>query len=444
MIPQLQRQTPVSAPEQKATWSLATRIGFRFAFSYLVLYLSPGAVGALGSEVQISNAYQRFWQQIWHAVVPWVGTHVLNINGDFREVINGSGDELYDYVLVLCIFLLAAFVTLVWSVLDRKRSNYRVLYQWFRMFMRLVVGAAMIGYGMNKLFPMQFPEPPLAALINPFARMSPMTLLWNFMGTSRLYSLFGGIGEMSGGLLLFVPRLTCLGSLISFGMLSNVFLLNLGYDVPRKIYSIHLLLMCVFLLLPDFGRLANVFIWNRRAEPAREVPLFADKQLNRAALVLQVVFGFVVLGIAGHDANTIAVREATHLPSTIRGIWAVEDFVLDGTSRPPLLTDTERWKNIIFDNPGLLTVQDMDETQHQYNLQFDPEGKFFTLGKTDDAGWNARFAFAEVHVDHLTLEGQFDGHSLTAKLRRVDLTDPSKFLLTNRGLHWINPFPLRR
>ncbi len=91
-----------------------------------------------------------------------------------------------------------------------------------------------------------------------------MGLLWVFMGMSRLYSFFGGIGEMVGGLLLVVPRFTTLGALISGAMMTNVLLLNLAYDVPRKIYSIHLVLMCVFLLLPDLRRIVDFFLLNRK------------------------------------------------------------------------------------------------------------------------------------------------------------------------------------
>lgn len=443
MIPQRQRETAVSSPAHADEWSLATRIGFRFAFSYLILYLSPGAVGARGPTVEISNFYQRWWQHVWQVVVPWVGTN-LHIQGDFRAVNNGSGDELYDYLLILCIVVLAAVATAVWSVLDRKRQNYRALYAWTRMFMRLVVGAAMIGYGLKKLFPAQFPEPQLATLIDPFGRMSPMGLLWNFMGTSRLYSLFGGLGETLGGVLLFVPRLTCLGALISFAMVSNVLALNLGYDVPRKIYSIHLLLMCMFLLLPDLRRLVNVLVLNRTAEPVQEAPLFADKQLNRAALLFQIAFGVLVVFIAGRDAYASVVKQSIQLPPTIRGVWAVDGFVLDGVQHPPLLTDSARWQDVVFDGPDELVIVDMDARQHAYPLRFDSDGRSLTLSSADQPQWDAQLRIAELQGDRMTLEGRVDGHPVSAGLRRLDLSDQERFLLVNRGFHWVNPFPLRK
>jgi uncharacterized membrane protein YphA (DoxX/SURF4 family) len=434
-----QQETPTVSALTLPRWSLATRVGFRFAFSYFLLWLAPGAVGALGlQERVISTPFRALWVSLWHQVVPWVGANLLHLQGSFAEVANGSGDELYDYVLIFCIAILAVVVTVIWSVLDRKRTEYRQLYAWLRLFMRMTVGAAMIGYGLKKIFWSQFPEPPLARLVDTFGQTSPMGLLWTFMGESRFYSLAGGVGETVGGVLLFVPRFTALGAIISFGMMCNVLLLNLAYDVPRKIYSIHLVLICLFLLLPDFQRLANVFIFNRRAEPVEETPLFQDRQFNFAALMLQFAFLIMVVFVTGKEAYLDAVKAATHLPAPIRGIWSVEEFTIDGVPHPAMLTDTERWNRVIFDNADLLTIQPMDGSLQQYDLKLDPGLRSFSFTKPGSETVDGAFTLTQPQRDHITLQGKFAGRSLSANLQRVDLSDPSQFLLINRGFHWVN------
>ena len=277
MIPQLQRETPVPTAEEPADWSLATRIAFRYAFCYFLLYVYPRSVGSLGAYVKYNNPVR----DMWHAVVPWVGANVLHLSGPFTELANGSGDQLYDWVLLFCIAIAAAVATVIWSVLDRKRTNYTTLYQWLRIVMRMVLAVAMISYGTNKLWRMQFAEISLARLVDTYGQSSPMGLLWAFMGASHAYSFFGGVGEMAGGLLLFIPQFTALGALITGAVMTNVLMLNLCYDVPRKIYSIHLILMCLFLLLPDMLRLADLFLFNRKVQLAPPQPLFKDKQMNR-------------------------------------------------------------------------------------------------------------------------------------------------------------------
>ncbi len=445
MIPQLQRDTPVASTPSTTQWSLATRIGFRFVFSYFLLYLGPGAVGALGlSDRVITTPYRDLWVAIWHQVVPWVGENILQLKGSFREVPNGSGDQLYDYVLVLCILVLAAVITVVWSWLDRRRPNYEHLHAWLRLLMRLAVAAPMIGYGVNKLFRAQFAEPPLVRLIDPLGQASPMGFLWTFMGMSRAYSAFGGFGETLAGLLILVPQLTTLASLITIGVMSNVLMLNLFYDVPRKIYSIHILLICTFLLLPQLRRLANFFLLNRPAEPAHEVPLFTDKRWNSWAVVFQIVFGVLALVFASYQARLDEVHAATHVGPAFRGIWSVDDFVLDNVPHPPLLTDNQRWKHLVLDTPDVINLQMMDETLQQYSLHLDEQQNKLMFANWGSKHWKGEFSLDNSLPDRMTLTGELDDHPLIVHLRKLDLSDPNKFLLINRGFHWVNPFPYRR
>ena len=440
MIPQLQRNTPVSSAESAPQWSLATRIAFRFAFSYFLLYVYPRSVGSLGAFVKYNNPLK----DLWHAVVPWVGTHVLHLSGDFTEVANGSGDQLYDYVLIFCIAVTALIATAIWSWLDRKRPNYEVLYQWLRIFVRLVVAVAMISYGANKLYRMQFAAPALARYVDTYGQTSPMGLLWAFMGMSHAYSFFGGVGEMLGGLLLLVPSLTTLGSLVTLAVMSNVFMLNFCYDVPRKIYCIHLIVFCLFLLFPDMRRIADFFLLNRKTQLSPPVALFKDKFLNYGVLLLQLGIGVGAIIVCGQQPYVDAGKNETYIAPAFRGIWSVEQFALDNSPRPPLLTDMQRWQRVIFDAPDIVTIQSMDGTLKRYYLQLDTQKKKLTLWDPPNTHWNASLTFDVAHPDQITVDGRFGQSHVYADLKRVDMSDPVKFLLINRGMHWVNQYPNNR
>ncbi len=440
MIPQLQRDTPVSSPEIAPHWSLPTRIAFRFFFCYFLLYVYPRSVGSLGAYVKYNNPLR----DMWHAVVPWVGTHILHISGDYTEVANGSGDQIYDWVLVFCIFVTAVIAAAIWSWLDRKRTNYEMLYQWLRIFVRMSIAVAMIIYGADKLYRMQFAEPALWRYVDSYGRTSPMGLLWAFMGMSRSYSFMGGVGEMTGALLLLVPRLTTLGALITMGMMSNVLMLNLFYDVPRKIYSTHLILFCLFLLLPDIKRLLDFFIFNRKTQLTPPAPVFKDKRMNYGLLALQVAIGVIALTMALTQAHQDQIKNETYIQAPLRGIWSVNDFSLDNSPRPPLLTDTERWQRIILDSPQKLTIQAMDGSLKDYFLQLDAVNGLMTLWDTSHPTWNARFKYDASHPNLMTLDGHFGQNHVSAKLDRVDMSDPVNFLLINRGFHWVTDYPHNR
>src|SRR5581483_1592624 len=138
MQAQPQKTAQVESPLSESAaprWSLASRIAFRLVFAYFVLYNIPFPVGLLPFTDTLSERYDR----IWHAIVPWVGKHLLRLSSDITIFTNGSGDTTYNYVQVLCFLVLAVMVAAVWSVLDRKRPNYVRLYQWLRLYVRFAL-----------------------------------------------------------------------------------------------------------------------------------------------------------------------------------------------------------------------------------------------------------------------------------------------------------------
>ena len=437
MIPQLQREE-AAVSGTVPQWSIATKIGFRFAFSYFILYVAPGPVGSLSSYKKGTTLATGISDFVWHPLVAWVGANLLHLSGNLKEIPTGSGDELYDYVLWLCIAVLAAVITALWSVWDRKRPNYRQLNEWLRFFMRMTVGWAMLGYGVKKLVGAQFTPPTLPELMQTFGQASPTRLLWTFMGASPAYSFFGGLGETVGGLLVLVPGLVTLGSLISMALMTNVLMLNLCYDVPRKIFSINLILMCLYLLLPEAKRLTNVFLLNRQAEPVPQIPLFRDRQWNRIALIFPLLFGAYVLVVAGHQSIVDASELTATLPAPIRGVWAVEEFSVDNVPEIPKRSDPSQWRTVIFDQPKVLVIQAMNGNQMRYYMQLDNADKTIKLWNTADLHWRAVLDAEYPQPDEMVLKGQFGSQNVTAKLARIDLSDPQAFYLLNRGFHWVN------
>src|SRR5262249_52887402 len=260
-------------------WNFAKRVGFRFVFTYFVLFiLTSQEIQSIPRVASIIARYNR----LWRFIVPRVGRHVLRLSYDTPMGPSGSGDRTYDWVLALCYLALALAVTALWSLLDRKRSGYPRLHQWLRLAVRFSLGVAMIMYGTAKVIPLQMAPPSLARLVESYGDSSPMGLLWTFIGASTPYQIFTGCAELLGGLLLLMPGTTLLGALICVANSTMVFALNMSYDVPVKLYSFHLLLMGVFLILPDLGRLWNMFVLNRTVEPAAPARFFKGKWPNRA------------------------------------------------------------------------------------------------------------------------------------------------------------------
>src|SRR5437016_12321342 len=390
MQPQMQPeilppQVEIKSSEQPVPWPLHMRIAFRFVCSYIFLYTFPFPLGS----IPYTGYPEEKYTELWRRVAPWVGKHILHLSYPITVFSNGSGDTTYDYVLVLCFFVLALVATAVWSIIDRKQPNYQKLQQWSMIYVRFVLASAMISYGMNKVIKLQFPAPFLSRLLGSYGESTPMGLLWTFLGASKAYTMFAGAVEALGGVLLIVPRLTTLGALVSLGAIGNVFILNMSYDVPVKLYSFHLLALSVLLLMPDLRRLANLFVFNRRVDPAVNPPLFQRKWLNYGMLAVQMVFGFYLLGTSTYnDYQAWKLRGDTATKPPVDSIWMVEEFALNGQLRPPLPTDNLRWQRIIFDSRYELFVQSMSGAHQRFFL---PRGslqeKTFTLSRRGLFDW---------------------------------------------------------
>lgn len=446
MQPQVQVETALAsaaaiAPaqtEQVASWSLARRLAFRFGFAYFGLYCFPSALGFLPKADVIFG----WWNKLWQKLVIWTGAHILHLSQPVQYNFTGSGDTLHDYIQNMLFLVFAVAATVVWSVLDRKRRNYTYLHEWLRFYVRLYLGATLLGYGAFKVIKAQFPYPYLSRLLEPYANSSPMGLLWTFMGYSTAYNFFTGLVEMIGGALLIVPRLVTLGALISAAAMTNVFLLNMSYDVPVKIFSLNLLLMSCFLLLPELGRLSNVFILNKPALPMDSPKLFQRRSIMLGLLAAQILFLAWCAGSSLHQSyqqekqfGDFAVRPPLY------GIYSVDELTVDGQIRAPLFTDAGRWRWVTFDLNNNVVIVPPEGPVQRYRRKLDEKAGTLALTKPDDQKWKANFTLDSHTPGIILLSGELDGKKLTAKLKKVEL---NSFLLNNRGFHWISEFPFNR
>jgi len=465
-------QTPA-----EASWGTARKVAFRFAFSYLILYLSP-PFGWLWTPMLVVTYADSPWHKIahwfaahmlylgdryenfWHKIVPWVGVHLLHLS--YPIVIFPSSDTTYDYVRSFCFVLIASLITVAWSVLDRKRIAYSTLNQWTRLYVRMALAFAMLSFGGDKVIPLQMPPPSLSTLMQPLGDLTPYRLVWSFIGASAGYQIFCGVVEMLGGILLLIPGTTMLGTLVSVAAMANVLMLNVFYGIPVKFFALHLILFALFLLLPDVRRLVNVFALNRGTKPDHSPLLFKRRWLNYSVWGAQWVLGiyFIVITLFG---SKMYLDEINNIPLTnpLYGIWSVDEFTLDGQSRPPLLTDDLRWQRMIFTSVKALTIQEMDGRLSPYALSIDTQESTLWLkgiktARTSSPWWSELYSHTPVTDDSstaasrlrgftrldynrpqpntMTLEGLTNGHRLRVTLKKED----RQFVLKTLGFRWIN------
>jgi hypothetical protein len=291
----------------------------------------------------------------------------------------------------------------------------------------------MIFYGIAKVIPQQMPYPSLTRLLQPFGTLSPYGVLLNSIGSAPAYEIFTGCAMLTAGLLLIVPRTATLGALISLAAMIQVFMLAMTYDVPAKLLAFHLILLSCFLLAPDVPRLVRLAL-------SMQAQLFRGVRVNRIALTAQIILGLWFVGVSCHYSWGIWNTRGGGRPlPPLYGIWEVRQMSIDEQPRPPLLSDSTRWRRAIFDYPDRMAFQRTDDSFAAYGASVNLPEKTLALTKSEDKNWTASFTFQRPAGDQLILDGRMDNHRVHMELQ---LTDRNSFLLVSRGFHWIQEFKL--
>ncbi|MFL6311053.1 MAG: DoxX family protein [Terriglobales bacterium] len=437
---------PQTKPIQSAIprWNLALRIAFRFSMVYLGLYclaseILPGLFIVSGGPTAALPDPATLWPL--RPVIFWTGAHIFHVNTPLSFGGNsGSGDGMFGWVTVFCLLVIATVATVVWSLLDRSRENYAGLHKWFWLFLRFALAGRMIAYGFAKVFVIQMRYPSLTRLVQPFGTFSPYGVLVNSMGSAPAYEIFTGCAMLAAGLLLIVPRTATLGALISLADMILVFMLAMTYDVTAKLLAFNLILLCCFLLAPDVPRLVRLLLLRRTTSLSAEPQLFRGVRANRIAFVAQIIFGLWLVGLYGIQCwgywNIIGAGRP--LPP-LYGIWEVRQMSIDEQPRPPLLTDSARWRRAIFDYPDRMAFQRTDDSFVPYGASVNLPERTLALTKSGDKNWRASFTFQRPAGDQLILDGRMDNHQVHMELQ---LIDRNSFVLVSRGFHWVQEFKL--
>lgn len=409
--------------------ALAAAFAIRSGIAYLVIYV----ISSLSNLV----ALVPFLGAGWQAVVLGVGRHVFHF--DQMEIgRSGSGDTLYNYVELACFAMAALLVALVWTALRRREATVAPFPDWLRIAVRYSLALSMLTYGIMKVFHLQFSTPSLDRLMQPYGESSPMGLLWTFMGYSPAYSFFGGAAEVLGGVLLLFRRTTTLGALVVAGVMTNVVMLNFCYDVPVKIYSSHLLLLALWLALPDFRRLADLLVLNRPTQPADVSPPTLGRWLRWGRVgVKTVIIGGLLVGSPLVQFRLMQSLEAETKRPPLFGAYQVEAFSTDGEEP----ADGSAWRSVVVNAHGGVTARRLDGLKLEFASKTDTRNRKLALTGIENRAVRYSLAYAQPDPTKLTLSGEIEGHAVAARLRKLDR---SRFLLMNRGFHWVNEKPFNR
>jgi hypothetical protein len=422
-------------------WSLAERVGFRFAFAIALLslpQLSPMIANYLFFESLQSRAQAALGAFAGVELDPAgnMGAFVLSrLGGDHSRLADvivryrANGGALIVASHMLALLIVAVAVTVVWSIADRRRAEYSALHRWLHVYARYAVALVSIIYAVVKVVPTQFGFLTPGEMLRPFGQLSRFTVLWNFMATSTLYTVFAGLVELAAVLLLFFRRTTPVGALLLGAAATNIVVMDLGYRVPSGalLVAVKLLVLDAIVLAPYVPSLIAFFFQGRNTALPQE-PGVTKRQWRYTPLVTSAVFALLVF-VRVHEGLELR-RAYFGTGHSVFGLFDVDSFTRKGAVVTPLADDASTWKRVAndgrYDGTGL-SVQFANADVRQYRLTDDAASQTWTVrqGSTDVA--TLRYTTAPDGT--VTLDGSIGDDPVTMRLRRVD---PRKFPLLSQ------------
>ncbi len=453
----------VRSSSEVLAWSMPKMVAFRFAFIFFILFI-------IFLDWSVNPFLPWFYYEGGHAefldaTIAWVGKNIFNVSYTIISPYDAQHDDrTYIYLLYFTMGAVALLGTIIWTVSDRGRENYEVLYYWLTVIVRYYLAFTLFLFALEKFFKMQFPDLGYYVLSEPVGNLSPMSLAWAFFGYSYSYNVFIGIAE-SAALLLLFRRTTTLGALVTLATLANVMVVNYSYDVHAKMYPTALFIMTLFLLLPQLGRLFWFFLTSQPTSlQVMDVPLFEKRWMNVSKLVVKVcLIGYVIIFSVKDYVGYMQRRdsgERSKAQSGLPGVYDVNTFVVDTDTLSN--EDQLRWREIIIGGAlervrlkgdsvvyadVSLSTREILVYGDRLELATNEQEVYNDLGLTESTYMNmdsvlvarqikSRFHFALTDGATLQLKGKVNGDSvfITAKRRPMKVED---FRLMKARFHWI-------
>lgn len=417
-------------------WNLAQRIFFRFFCVYFILYIFPFPA----SFIPGLGYFIPFYMDLTEAITLWFGTTVFGVTDTIDSASNGSGDRLFNYISMFTNLIIALIATAIWSAIDFKRKSYHKVLTLLTIYIRYYLAMNLLSYGFSKIFTNQFSELGLSDYLKTYGESSPMGLVWNLMEYSDMYTIFSGLAEVVPGLLLLFRRTTTFGAVLAAGVMLNVFMLNMSFDVPVKLFSGHLLLMSIFLVTLDWHRIANLFILNKPVAKKQISNYFSLRKWHITQVVLKILIVTFFIGFNAYNSYSMQSQWGKLAPKpALYGIYDVTSFAINNESITPSIKDSVYWKRFVVDKYRQLIFTVNDNVEYR-KIEVDTVAKTLALTSYEDNTDIYQFDYM-LNDSIMILNGTHLNDTLDIELKKRDL---KTFLLNNRGFNWVNDYPFNR
>lgn len=326
-------------------WKNYEKFAFRTAFIFFVLLCVPVDI----------NYYKQWFTLDWSKLhirdlgsLAGRGAHFITLKSESGQFGLGS---YVDWGISL---LIGIFGAIIWSVIDRKRKNYTVLFYFATALVSYSLLIKLQGLTFSKVFPSQMPELAVTQLNTPFGDFTPQKHYWIQFSFVHGYEIFAGLAELLIMLLLFFRQTRAWGAALSIAMVGNIAIANHVYDGGVHVLAMLYPLGGIFVLWRYLPSLYSLLIKENDTAPNLYNYPFNKKweKYLRIAFKSFVFFFFFVLSAYLHWHNY--TYDSYKVPSRpglagSRGIYNVMEFRLNNQVVPYSPVDANRWQDVTFE-----------------------------------------------------------------------------------------------
>lgn len=226
-----------------------------------------------------------FWLIIFSVILPF--PYYL-----IEPIFNISSDSVILYWIALITITFSILIAILCArFFESKKTKIDSI---LRVITTYVLSFFLLKYGIDKLLLHQFYTPNPNTLFTPTGEMTKDILFWTSMGTSKTYNWFMAIIEILPGLLLLHSKTRELGTLIAFGVLLNVFMVNIGFDISVKLFSLYLLINSIYLIQPIMLKLIRFLVAKENTKLTQRSSIFSASPLSKRLIKSSLLFLFAL------------------------------------------------------------------------------------------------------------------------------------------------------
>ncbi|HEY0055222.1 MAG TPA: hypothetical protein VGB63_07695 [Pedobacter sp.] len=356
------------ATAEKMGWTARQKFAFRVVFIYVIQLCIP-----LRPRFYNNLFNLNFDEFNWQTLSGFTGIG----SPEYIDI----GDDiwgLYSYINLGVGLAVALALALIWTLIDKKRKNYDLLYYWILVVARYRAAFGIIAWGMKKFVPKQMEIPSLTFLQTPFADFSEQKVYWQSVGIAQNYEIFLGFAEILAGVLLLFRKTTAIGAALLAIVLFNICIANHAYDGMVHVGSFTYTILGVIILWPYFGNVWRLLVKKEDVVPEFRYPEFTSGLQNYSRIGLKALsIGiFVFFSYYLHYIDYVGYRYPHDYPGlkNAAGIYEVTEFRLNNKLIPYSPLDSVRWQDAVFEKWSTLTFK-VNRLQHMDNDNTGREGK---------------------------------------------------------------------